>query len=151
MGPESTGKTTAALKIAKALEGFYVPEFARTYLADIGLDYTESDVHAIARLQIQAELDAILYHPYTTIILDTELITIEIWLEFYHMTVPDWIPLHIRSCDYRYLLFDTDIPWTPDELRNNPHDRAVLLESFKQKLNHYEKKYEMVKEVDALI
>jgi nicotinamide riboside kinase len=69
----------------------------------------------------------------------------EIWLEFYGYEVPTWIPTFIHQASYEsYFLFNMDIAWAPDGLRNNQKDREVLLDFFKRKLNYYNKNWILV-------
>ena len=150
LGPESTGKTSSALAYSTKNNAYYVEEFARSYLKEIGLNYSESDILRIAKAQIELEKNAILNHADRVIVLDTELITIQIWLEFYDYTVPSWIIDHIQSSDYDYWLFNTDLPWVADGLRNNPNDRNILFKLFEKKLIAYQKRYKIVENLDAL-
>jgi nicotinamide riboside kinase len=94
-------------------------------------------------------VEAIQNYPQTTIILDTEIITIEIWLEFYGYRVPEWIPKYLETCDYNYYLFHTDLPWVADGLRNNPHDRDILFQRFVDKLTQYQKRYKIVDDLEG--
>ncbi len=143
LGPESTGKTTTSLLAAKSLNADYVQEISRTFLQDIGLNYTYEDILQIAELQKNLEQKAIEYKT-EMVVLDSELITIEIWLEFYGYKVPDWIPSYILQCQYHYFLLNTDVPWVADALRNNPNDRLVLFNLFEEKLKHYQKQYTII-------
>jgi len=145
LGPESTGKTTTALEIVQNLNGVLVPEVARAYLNDKGLDYTPTDIEEIAKQQLKTELELTDQFPERIIICDTELITIEIWLEFYGFEVPSWIPNFIYQSHYEnYFLFDIDLPWVSDNLRSNPADRDVLLKCFQRKLNYYNKSWTLI-------
>jgi nicotinamide riboside kinase len=42
-------------------------------------------------------------------------------------------------------LTDIDLPWQEDPLRENPNDRQELLHLFEKELNHFSKKYKIVK------
>lgn len=149
LGPESTGKTTTAKLIAERLKAIYIPEVAREFLAEKKLDYTQDDILEIAKGQYILELEACDTHPDTLILCDTELITIEIWLEYYQYEVPSWISNAIEQSSYtQYLLFDIDIAWQIDPLRNNPNDRKEILERFIRKLNYYRKPWQWVRGQD---
>jgi nicotinamide riboside kinase len=77
---------------------------------------------------------------------DTELITIKIWLEYKNWKVPCWVIEQIEKSDYSlYVLTDIDLPWQEDPLRENPNDRQELLHLFEKELNHFSKKYKIVK------
>lgn len=145
LGPESTGKTTTALEVVKKLGGVLVPEVSRDFLVEKGLIYSYGDILEIAKLQFAKEIEISDAHPDKTIICDTELITIEIWLEYYGHEVPNWIPTFIHQSSYEtYFLFNTDIAWVPDGLRNNQSDRETLLNLFKRKLNYYNKNWILI-------
>jgi nicotinamide riboside kinase len=145
LGPESTGKTTTALEVTKTLNGVIVPEISREFLADKGLDYSYDDILEIAKLQFAKEIEISDANPDKIIICDTELISMEVWLDFYGYEVPNWIPTFIYQSNYeKYFLFDIDIPWISDGLRNNEKDREELFTLFKRKLNFYNKNWELV-------
>jgi nicotinamide riboside kinase len=145
LGPESTGKTTTALEVTKTLNGVIVPEISREFLADKGLDYSYDDILEIAKLQFAKEIEISDANPDKIIICDTELISMEVWLDFYGYEVPNWISTFIYQSSYeKYFLFDIDIPWISDGLRNNEKDREELFTLFKRKLNFYNKNWELV-------
>lgn len=150
LGPESTGKTSWAIRYCEQYQAIYVEEFAREYLKDINLNYSEDDILQIAKGQIEKEKSALQKRNGQTIVFDTELITMEIWLEFYNFKVPSWISEHIQSCNYVYFLFDTDLPWVYDGLRNNPNDRSLIFELFEKKLSHYKKEYKIIRSLEDL-
>ena len=50
-GPESTGKSTLAEKLAHHYKTDFVPEYSRTYLENFEGRYTEDDVVEIAKGQ----------------------------------------------------------------------------------------------------
>lgn len=125
-GPESSGKTTLALDLSAHFDAPWVPEQARPYLeARQGL-YGEADLLRIAHAQLEAED----MHTGTDLLIcDTDLITIRIWGEEKFGRSDPWI---VRATEQRtydhWLLCSPDIPWEPDPLRENPHDRERLFE-----------------------
>lgn len=54
VGPESSGKTTLARKLAAYLGCPWVPEYAREYLEGLGRRYEEADLKEIAAGQLEA-------------------------------------------------------------------------------------------------
>lgn len=145
LGPESTAKTTIVTELSNRLPAVYVPEVARDCLKDIGLNYTYDDILNIAKKQFQTELIMTDQFPYDIILCDTELITIQIWLEYLHYDVPSWLEDYIRMSNYTcYLLFNTDIPWVEDSLRANRNDRDEILQLFIRKLNFYQKNWILI-------
>jgi nicotinamide riboside kinase len=57
IGPESSGKTTLASKLAEYFGCSWVPEYARGYLEKLGRDYDESDLEKIAAGQYSSILE----------------------------------------------------------------------------------------------
>ena len=51
-GPESTGKTTLATKVADYFNVEPVPEYARDFLAKLGRPYVEKDLMKLVQSQI---------------------------------------------------------------------------------------------------
>ena len=89
-GPESTGKTTLAVRLAAHYGTAFAPEYAREYLADNGPRYTPEDLEEIARGQLAAEATAeALAH--RLVFCDSDLLVIKIWAEHSFGTCPEWI------------------------------------------------------------
>lgn len=146
LGPESTGKSTLIYTLSKKNNGIVVDEVARDYLKEIGLNYSHEDILDIAMLQIEAEQKAESDFPDKTIFCDTELITIQIWLEYLNYEVPEWIITSIKTAEYKkYFLCDIDIPWVADDLRKNEHDRKEIMQLFIDKLEFNRKDYVIIK------
>jgi NadR type nicotinamide-nucleotide adenylyltransferase len=145
LGPESTGKSSLCQSLAHHFNCLWVPEIAREYLKDIQLDYTHEDILNIAKLQYQTEQEyqkRALKHNHNYLFVDTEWITIKIWLEFYNFPIPNWLIEGIQSHDYDlFLLSDIDIAWQPDPLRQNKNDRKALFKRFEDELTHFSKNF----------
>lgn len=129
-GPESSGKSTIAKKIAETLSLPLVEEYARTYLEIHGLEYTESDVDQIGIGQEKMEND--LASRYPLIIIDTDWTVIEIWKNVKYGTSTY---LNKSTTDKLYFLCYPDVPWEYDEMRENPEDRIALFERYRQLLD----------------
>lgn len=142
-GPESSGKTTLALDLARRLHGAYVPEMAREFLADLGRPYVEEDLVGIARAQVAKEdaMSATL-GANGLLVCDTDLITIRIWSEEKYGRCDPWIEqqTEVRPYDL-WLLCSPDMPWEPDPLRENPHDRDRLFAVYRAMLERLNKPY----------
>ena len=150
VGPESTGKSSLTLALAQYLGMPYVLEQARSYLSEIGTNYTQADVEEIARLQIAAEDLACQSNP-EFLICDTNLIVIKIWMDNAFGSTPIWITEAIKTRNYAiHLLTDTDIAWLPDPLREHPHLRDYFLEKYKETLNTYTLKYHLISGTEEL-
>ncbi len=149
-GPESTGKSEICAGLAAHYNTVFVPEQSRIYLEQLSRKWQYEDVLEIARLQ-QAATDAALQTHHRIIFCDTELIAIKVWLKFYDLHCPQWIENAIENADFKhYLLMDTDLPWVSDALRENPDDRATLLDSFIEELRHYNKPFTIVSGSETL-
>jgi nicotinamide riboside kinase len=148
-GPESTGKTTLATRLAEALAAPLVEEVARTWLTERAIaqgaapagvapeaglqryEYGPADVLEIARAQFDAEAAA-LRSGAPVVVADTDLTVIRVWWEERFGELDPWIADALgRLAPRRYLLTLPDIPWEPDPLRESPLDRERLLERYR--------------------
>jgi NadR type nicotinamide-nucleotide adenylyltransferase len=137
IGPESTGKITFCEALARHYQTDWVHEFAREYLLASGMAYTYDDLLTIAKGQIGVEdemkdkaaatLTRMALPPQSAtgsvvpFFIDTDLYVMKVWCEFVFGKCHQWIIDQIveRSYDL-YLLCNTDLPWTKDELREYP-------------------------------
>ena len=142
-GPESCGKTTMAKALAKELNGWFVPEWAREYLETVGAEVTDERMQAIvygqAALQKTAKND-LFDKPF--IFQDTDLFST---LGYYRL----WgggTDRDIDLCEYLakqlksdfYIVMNDGIPFVADPLRYGGDKRESgmqfwidLLEEFK--------------------
>ncbi len=139
VGPESTGKTTLALKLAEHFQTAFVPEFARDYLDE---KYGESaleritldDIEAIARGQITTE-DAMARKCNRILVCDTELITTTLWSEHFFGVCPHWIEGAASEREYDlYLLTDPSAPWVADSQRTGDYLRKDFFDKIRRAL-----------------
>ena len=137
IGPESTGKTTLAQRLAEHFGGTWVREFAREYAEQHGA-LSFDDCEFIARGQISlienGGLTAALQ------ILDTDLISTIVYARHYYGRVPDWIVEEARQrrADL-YLLMDTDVTWIADAARDTGGaGREELFDAFRRALDEFE-------------
>lgn len=120
IGPESTGKSTLSEELAKALQTLWVPEYARTYLENLGREYTEADLLEIAKGQLAAE-DTAIQQANKYLICDTDLYVIKVWSEAKYGRCHPWILEQIAQRKYDlYLLTYIDVAWTDDPQREHP-------------------------------
>jgi nicotinamide riboside kinase len=125
-GPESSGKTTCAERMATENQLPLVEEYARKYLNEHGPEYTLADIKKMADHQIADEVRACKNG--SLIICDTDVVTLEIWaLEKFGVSlgIKDEL-IHKKH----YLLCYPDVPWEPDPLRENPLDRERLFDLY---------------------
>lgn len=144
-GPESTGKTTLARRLAERYDTVWVAEYARPYLDQVNATrppavdspsafVTAEDIPAIARGHARAE-DAAATLARRVMFIDTDLVTTTIYSDFYFGDCPRWIR---READRRAydltLLLDVDVPWVADPLRDQPTERETWRARFRDGL-----------------
>lgn len=131
IGPESTGKSTLARYLANRYHGLRVPEYARDYMEKLHRPYTQEDVEAIARHQIEE-----MKHLNSELVFfDTELIITKVWFLYKYGHCPEWLEqaIHDYPMDV-YLLTYPDIEWEPDPVRENPTIRLELFEQYEREV-----------------
>lgn len=134
-GPESSGKTTLGISLAKALNCEFIAEYAREYFANqsVNYKYTFEDVLFIAHKQY----NLIQNHKSQSnnVIFDTEMTVMKIWIEDKFGVSPVEIKrmVSLQRIDL-YLLCQPDFPWVFDPLRENPGRRWQLYDKFLNEL-----------------
>ncbi len=127
VGPESTGKTTLARRLAERFGTVWVPEWARTMLerrngALEGLDWTE-----IVRGQVASE-EARARDANRVLICDTDPIVTPLWAETLLGACPAEVRVAAQGRRYDLtLLCAADVPWVADEVRYVPDGGATFL------------------------
>ena len=114
-GPESTGKTWLAEKLAAHFGAALVPEYAREFWDQQGV-ITLEDIPGIAREQWRREAEAAAKAD-RLLICDTEALTTVLWSDLLYGTCPGDIRREAekRTKNYAlYLLLDVDVPFEPD-------------------------------------
>lgn len=139
-GPESTGKTQLAQRLARALGVPYVAEYAREYAEARGNMLTAADVEPIARGCLERLPSA------CPVVLDTDLISTVVYARYYYGACPSWIEDEARRLRADiYFLLDTDIEWKPDPARDNtPDAREDLFDAFRATLDEFETRWVIV-------
>ena len=134
-GPESTGKSTLAARLATHYGTTFAPEFAREYLALSGPHYLPADLEEIARGQLAAEAEA-QAQAHRLVFCDSDLLVIKIWSEHSFGSCPEWILNCIDRQRYDLvLLMGVDLPWQPDPLREHPYLRQHFYDLYKRELS----------------
>jgi nicotinamide mononucleotide transporter len=117
-GPESTGKTQLAEKLAAHFGEPWVPEYARQYWDEHG-SIELKDIPAIAQQQAAME-DAAAKQAKRVVFCDTEALTTVLWSDLLYRGCPPEVRIIAERRARRYdlyLLTNTDVPFAPDPQR----------------------------------
>ncbi|GAB1489871.1 hypothetical protein MASR2M8_23280 [Opitutaceae bacterium] len=124
-GPESTGKSSLAERLAVHFGEPWAPEYVRGFWDEHDGRIVAGDLDAIARGQISGE-EAAAAKARRVMFADTELLTNVLWAD---LLFPGHCPVWVRAeADMRarrfalYLLCDTDLAFEPDPQRCFPDD-----------------------------
>ena len=143
-GPESTGKSTLARKLAAHYNTVWVPEYARTYIDKLNRPYEQHDLSEIAKGQIfhENELKA---KANKYLFCDTELTVIKIWSEYKYGSIDPFLTSEHNKITYDlYLLLDINLPWEPDSQREHPEKRKFFFDWFEQELKAIGANYQVI-------
>lgn len=133
-GPEASGKSTLAKALADYFNTSFVPEFARSFLPTLDRPYEEKDLLTIAKGQYALEKKHAQKAP-SLLICDTSLLVMKVWSDYRFGKTHSWILDRLQeNAQALYLLCSPDIPWEPDPLRENPHDRDDLFHIYHREL-----------------
>lgn len=133
-GPESTGKSSLAQALAAHYKTEWVPEYARTYLNEIGRPYQESDLLEIAKAQLALE-ERMASRANRLLFCDTGMLVLKVWSEHAYGRCHPWILQKWQEHTYtQYLLPHIDLPWKPDPQREHPHLREHFFSLYKEQL-----------------
>jgi NadR type nicotinamide-nucleotide adenylyltransferase len=114
-GPESTGKSTLAPRIAARRGGSVIAEFGRSYAEANGTDFAMADLVTIAREHDMRTREAIA-RGIDPVILDTDPLMTAVWADMLFGARDPWFDAWTGTADL-YLLFDIDLPWVDDGTR----------------------------------
>lgn len=132
-GPESTGKTSLTKLLASRFGTVWIPEYARDYIMGLDRSYNYRDIEHIAREQAVAEKKYI-SRATDFLFYDTHLIITKIWFIICYNHYPGWMDDAIRKSGIDlFLVCNTDIPWIPDNVRENGGEMRERLLGIYQK------------------
>ncbi len=114
-GPESTGKSTVAPRLAEQFGSVVVAEYGRTYCERNGTDLTMADLVTIGRTHDQQTRAAVATGQ-LPVILDTDPLMTAVWADMLFDRRDPWFDRWANTADL-YLLFDIDLPWEEDGTR----------------------------------
>lgn len=131
-GPESTGKSTMAEKMALHYNSVFVPEVARELITsnDITVDdIIDIGIAQTARVKEKARVAN------KIVFCDTDLITTKIYSHYYLNEVPEILNDLENEIKYDlYFLMDIDVEWVADHLRDFGNRRLEMFNLFKSEL-----------------
>lgn len=150
VGPESTGKSTMANFLAKELNTFCVPEYARYYCEHLNRQYTLDDEVNMFHGQRALETAIANKVENNLLVCDTTILTVKIWCDHLFQHTPKIVTDEIATRKYDlYLLMDIDLPWQDDPLRDFPNEREHFMHVWKQELDNIGGNYKIVSGLDA--
>lgn len=143
-GPESTGKSTLARRLAAHFGGVCVTEQAQAMIAAKGGQIDYADMPAFARAQEEAENAAVAALERDAaagktrgragtdgmVFCDSDALTTQIWSDVLFGQCPPEVAEAARRMGARYahtLLLDIDVPWVDDVHRVDEKGRAEFL------------------------
>lgn len=149
-GPESVGKTTIGQQLAEHYQTQFVQEVARTLVFDS--QFTLEDIVRIGHAQTEAVETAIKNAGQSAtqtgsklLICDTDVITTGLYSQIYLGEVPPILHELEKQVQYDlYFLFNIDVPWVADGLRDLGHRRQEIFELFKAALDERQISYTLV-------
>ena len=149
-GPESTGKTTLSIQLAKHYNTVWVQEYARPYLQKVWNQERrtcqQKDILPIAFGQIALE-NRLAKRADKVLICDTDLLETKVYSSAYYGGFVD--PILEKAAtenNYNlYLLTYIDTPWEADDLRDRPEQRLEMFEAFQKALDQHHRPYLLLK------
>jgi HTH-type transcriptional repressor of NAD biosynthesis genes len=135
LGAESTGKTTLAHDLARAMHTVVAEEYGRTYCEGRDArDLVLADFEAIGREQLRVEAEAA-RSANRVLICDTDLRTTCTWSDMIAGARSEWVEAAAGSQRYDLvLLLDSDVPWINDGTRVLGDRRAEHTERLRREL-----------------
>lgn len=128
-GPESTGKTVLAQKLAEHFRTLWVPEYGRQYVEALDRSLRREDFLRIAEGQQLLE-DTLAQQAEKLLLCDTDLMVTRFFSEvFTGYCDPAIIRMEAERRYDLHIVLDTDVPYFKEPQRNHAH----LRETFKQK------------------
>jgi NadR type nicotinamide-nucleotide adenylyltransferase len=129
-GPESTGKTTLAQRLAEHFDEPWSQEYVREYWDTHGGRIAPADLDAIGRGQVANE-EAAAARAKRAVFCDTDLLTCVLWNDvLFPGACPDWVrrEAEVRARQFSlYLFCDTDVAFAPDPQRCFPDEAGRAL------------------------
>lgn len=142
-GPESTGKSALGRQLARYFKAPYVAEYARLYLTKNGGHYSCDSLLDMARAH--RAFQQLRLPSRGLVFLDTDLINYKVWFAVVCQSYPAYLQAKMEDEQHhRYLLTAPDIPWEPDFLRENPHNRGEIFKLHQKEIENYKRSYAII-------
>jgi len=149
-GPESTGKTTLSMQLARHYNSVWVPEYAREFLQDVWNNERRTceskDLLPIAIGQMKLE-NLLAKKTDSVLICDTDLLETKVYSEAYYSGTCDPVldKYAIENTYDLYFLTYIDVPWQADDLRDKPNERERMFKAFEHALIKYNRPFVLLK------
>ncbi|WP_100610230.1 AAA family ATPase [Confluentibacter lentus] len=149
-GPESTGKTTLSMQLARYYNSVWVPEYAREYLQNKWNNERKTceadDLLPIAMGQMKLE-NKLAQKTDSILICDTDLLETKVYSEAYYLGYCDPIleKYALENTYDLYFLTYIDTPWEADDLRDKPDHREAMFKAFENALIDNNRPYVLLK------
>ncbi|MBC7418823.1 MAG: ATP-binding protein [Pedobacter sp.] len=145
VGPESTGKSTISIQLAKHYHVDWVPEYARYYCEALTQPCTLQDEENMFFGQLALEDAVIATTEKDFVICDTTFVTVKIWSDETLGETPEVVLAALPKRPYDlYLLMDIDLPWEDDPLRDFPNQREYFMEVWHKELKALNANYKVI-------
>lgn len=143
-GPESTGKSTLTIDLARHFQTVFVEEYARGLLDFKNGRCDYDDIEKIA-LGHRASEQALARQANRILFSDTDLLTTTVWSNVLFGTCPAWIYAAADATNYDlYLVTDIDVPWVDDNQRYLSDIRQEFLDLCIQALEQRNRPYILI-------
>ncbi len=145
VGPESTGKSSIAERLAEHFGTVCVPEYAREYCRHLNREYTLQDEMNMFYGQLALERSLLPFAKNGLLVCDTMFLTIKVWCDHLFGHTPQEVheALKVHRYDF-YLLMDVDLPWVDDPLRDFPDLREHFMQVWHDELQTIDANYAVI-------
>jgi HTH-type transcriptional repressor of NAD biosynthesis genes len=128
LGPESTGKSTLARRLADHFETVFVPEYARQRAESLRRPFAYDDVETIGRSQIAAEA-SLARTANRVLFADTDARSLRMWSERLFDRCPARVAEAARTSRWHLTLVTApDVPFVGDAAFDQPEMRRAFFE-----------------------
>lgn len=127
LGPESTGKSTLAIKLARRFDTVSVPEYAQRWIQAHAGDFAQGDMLRFARGQV-ASIEALARTANRVLICDTDALTTALWSHLLYGDIPEPVAALAQGQIWDLtLVCEADVPYAHDVHRVAPETRAPFM------------------------